>query len=414
MTQTTRFQPTRVDRRLGGPVPLLDVNRQNEPLLDDLLAATERILRSGRFVLGAECERLEAQVAEVCGSRFGIGCASGSDALLLSLMALEIQPGSEVIVPSFTFFATASAVSRLGAVPVFVDIDPVTFNLAPEQVIAAITERTVAIIPVHLFGQCADMQPLQDVAAEYDLKLVEDAAQSIGARYHDQPCGALGDLACLSFYPTKNLGGCGDGGMVTTSEPELAERIRLLRGHGMEPRYFHKEVGINSRLDAIQAALLLAKLPYLPAWTRQRQENAVRYHDMFQAAGLADTVVLPQQLSGREHVWNQYTIRVPNQQRDALRHYLTAAEIGTEIYYPVPLHCQDCFGYLGYQKGSLPETDRAAAEVLSLPIFPALNIAEQATVVGRIAEFFLGHPKQNQHSSTSQDRRPLASGSQPS
>ena len=303
-------------------------------------------------------------------------------------MACEIEPGDEVILPSFTFFATASAVWRLGAKPVFVDLDPDTFNLDPALVAQAITSRTRAIIPVHLFGQCAEMTSLCTLCCDHNLLSVEDCAQAIGARYTGVPAGALGDIGCFSFYPTKNLGGCGDGGMLTTSNERLAKRLRLLRAHGMQPRYFHEQVGINSRLDTLQAAMLCAKLPYLDEWTRQRQENAARYTELFAAAGLSGKLQLPQVADQCQHVWNQYTIRVPDKQRDALRLYLTAAEIGTEIYYPVPLHRQECFASLGYESGSLPETERAAGEVLSLPIFPLLTAAEQELVVARIARYF--------------------------
>jgi dTDP-4-amino-4,6-dideoxygalactose transaminase len=303
-------------------------------------------------------------------------------------MALNVGRGDQVIVPSFTFFATASAVWRLGATPVFVDIDPVTFNLSPAAVEAAIAPATKAIIPVHLFGQCAEMAPIVETARWHGIGVIEDAAQAIGAQYRGQFAGALGDVGCFSFYPTKNLGGFGDGGIMTARNADLAARLTLLRGHGMKPRYYHREIGINSRLDSIQAAVLNVKLGHLEPWTEARQENARRYREMFAAAGLDGTLVLPQEASQRRHVWNQFTIRVPDQARDRLRDHLAQAGIGTEIYYPLPLHLQDCFRGLGYREGSLPETERAAAEVLSLPIFPELAAREQELVVAGIASFY--------------------------
>ncbi|MBW3598618.1 MAG: DegT/DnrJ/EryC1/StrS family aminotransferase, partial [Planctomycetes bacterium] len=286
------------------------------------------------------------------------------------------------------FFATASAAWRLGATPVFVDIDPATFNLLPAAVEAAITPSTKAIIPVHLFGQCADLAPIIATARWHGIAIIEDAAQAIGAQYAGQHAGALGDVGCFSFYPTKNLGGYGDGGMLVTKSSQLASRLTLLRGHGMRPRYFHREVGINSRLDSLQAAVLNVKLRRLEQWTEMRRENAQRYHELFTAAGLDSLVTIPAEAPEQRHVWNQYTIRVPEGARDSLREDLTEAGVGTEIYYPLPLHLQDCFHELGYRAGSLPETEQAAAEVLSLPIYPELTAAEQETVVGQIARFY--------------------------
>jgi dTDP-4-amino-4,6-dideoxygalactose transaminase len=303
-------------------------------------------------------------------------------------MALGVGRGDQVIVPSFTFFATASSAWRLGATPVFIDIDPLTFNLSHAAVEAAITPATKAIIPVHLFGQCAEMAPILETARWHGIGIVEDAAQAIGAHYRGQSAGSLGDIGCLSFYPTKNLGGFGDGGMMTTANPDLASRLTLLRGHGMRPRYYHREIGINSRLDSIQAAILLAKLPHLDRYTQMRRENAIRYHEMFAAAGLDAEIVTPSESPDRRHVWNQYTVRIPEGARDRVREHLAKANIGSEIYYPLPLHLQDCFRGLGYREGSLPETERAAAEVLSLPIFPELTEQEQELVVGSIARFY--------------------------
>ena len=375
-------------------VPLLDVSRGNDPLRAEILEAITDVCDSGRFVYGPSCQQLETRVATLCGATYGIGCASGSDALLLALMAIDTRPGDEVIVPSFTFFATASAAWRLGARPVFVDIDPNTFNLDPAQVETAVTSKTRAIIPVHLFGRCADMDPINQIAAQHGLSVIEDAAQSIGAGYRGRAAGSLGDIGCFSFYPTKNLGGFGDGGMLTTSSEELATKLRLLANHGMHPRYFHRVVGINSRLDSIQAAVLNVKLNQLSRWTEARQTNAARYTEMFVAAGLDAKLPLPADSSDSNHVWNQYTIRVPDGRREELRQHLASAQIGTEIYYPVPLHQQECFGELGYEPGCLPETERAAAEVLSLPIFPELTADEQRIVVDCIVDFYAAHGRE--------------------
>jgi dTDP-4-amino-4,6-dideoxygalactose transaminase len=369
-------------------VPLLDVQRQHLPLREQIRAAIDRVCDSGRFILGPDCEQLECAIAKYVGTKHAIACASGSDALLLALMALGIGPGDEVILPSYTFFATASAVWRLGAMPVFVDIEPATFNLCPRHTAARVTRATKAIIPVHLFGQCADMDALRELASKHSLPIVEDACQAIGAQYRGVWAGALGDVGCFSFYPTKNLGGFGDGGILTTNCDDLALQLRLLRGHGMEPRYYHQIVGINSRLDSLQAAVLNVKLPHLDRWADQRRANAERYDQLFRESGLARTITLPTTAPDCKHVWNQYTIRVPHGRRDALRQYLTQAKIGTEIYYPVPLHRQACFRSLMYAEGSLPESERAARETLALPIFAELESREIETVVSRIGEFF--------------------------
>jgi dTDP-4-amino-4,6-dideoxygalactose transaminase len=368
-------------------VPLLDVGRANRALREQILEAITRVVDSGKFLFGPEVQAFEQQMADVCGTRHAIGCASGSDALLLALMALGIGPEDEVIVPSFTFFATASAVWRLGARPVFVDIDPRTFNLQPDLVEQAITAETRAIIPVHLFGQCAPMDVLCEIAASHGLYVVEDAAQAIGAHWRQRPAGAWGHIGCFSFYPTKNLGGFGDGGMLTTSDDQLADKLRLLACHGMRPRYYHHEVGINSRLDTIQAAVLAVKLQHLAEFTRQRELNAARYKELFARHALENWLALPESDTHGRHVWNQYTIRVPARSRDALRASLTEQHIGTEIYYPVPLHRQDCFRCLGYAQGSLPQTERLASEVLSLPIFPEMSAEEQDYVVAQISAF---------------------------
>ncbi len=372
---------------LHDSVPLLDVNRGNEPLNREILEAISRVCESGRFLHGPDVRALEESIAQVCQTRHAIGCASGSDALLLSLMALDIGPGDEVIVPSFTFFATASAVWRVGAKIVFADIDSATYNLDPSSVESAITPATRAIIPVHLFGQCADMESFDRIANEHDLHVIEDAAQSLGARRHGCPAGSFGDVGCFSFYPTKNLGGYGDGGMLTTNDDQLAQRLRLFAAHGMENRYYHSVVGINSRLDSIQAATLNVKVQHLRDWSYQRRSNAVHYETLFSQLNLNDALRLPSCDVANEHVWNQYTIRVPNGMRDALVESLREANIGAAIYYPVPLHLQKCFAGLGYTEGSLPETERATEEVLSLPIFPELTASEQRTVVNGIRSF---------------------------
>ena len=382
-------------------VPLLDLARQHGPLLEDFTESLAAVCRSGQFVLGPEVVRLEKSVAEYSQTKHAVGCASGSDALLLALMACGVGPADEVIVPSFTFFATASAVTRLGATPIFADIEPETFNVCPESVESLINPATKAIIPVHLFGQCADMDRIVEIASEAKLSVIEDAAQAIGAEFAGSRAGSMGHIGCLSFYPTKNLGGAGDGGMLTTNDDELADKLQLLRGHGMRPRYYHKEVGINSRLDSFQAAVLNVKMPYLDSWTQMRQENAARYTELFQIAGLEDVLVLPETAANRRHVWNQYVIRVPDGRRDALREHLAAAKIGSEIYYPLGLHQQACFEYLDLSYGELPETERAANEVLALPIFPELTAKEQEIVVSKIAGFLkpstdghaLGGPK---------------------
>jgi len=364
----------------------LDVKRDNEPLREEFISALTRVLDSGQFIGGPDCQLLEQELAGYCQTKFAIGCASGSDALLLALMAIGLEAGDEVILPSFTFFATASAVARLGAKPVFCDIERESFNLDPEKVEALVTPRTKAIIPVHLFGQGCEMGKLQEVAAKHRLQIIEDCAQSIGASYRGVACGGIGQVGCFSFYPTKNLGGFGDGGIMTTNDPEVADRLRLLANHGMRPRYHHQAIGLNSRLDSFQAALLAIKLRELPRWTKARQENARRYQELFAARGLGDLVAVPQITVDGEHVWNQFTVRIQGATRDTVRQQMAERKVGTEVYYPIPLHQQVCFAYLGYQTGSLPETERACSEVLSLPIFPGLTAIEQEVVVDTLAD----------------------------
>ncbi|TVS15291.1 MAG: DegT/DnrJ/EryC1/StrS family aminotransferase [Planctomycetaceae bacterium] len=379
-------QHRNVDCSAPSSVPLLDVNRGNAALREEFLAAIAAVCDSGRFLYGPDVQEFEGAFAAICDARHAIGCASGSDALLLALMAYDIGPGDEVITSSFTFFATASCIWRLGACPVFVDIEPDGFNLDPERIEAAITPATKAIIPVHLFGQCAEMDAINDIAVRHGLKVIEDGAQSVGAEYRARPAGSIGDIGCFSFYPTKNLGGFGDGGMLTTNDDDLAQRLRQLAAHGMQPRYHHPMVGINSRLDSIQAAVLNVKLTRLGRWSSQRRANAAMYHRLFAESGLDRWLVMPEQLPQRYHVWNQFTLRVPDGQRDVLRARLTEMNIGTEVYYPIPLHQQECFQSLGYEPESLPETEQAAREVLSLPIFPELTASEQQLVVSSIAQ----------------------------
>jgi len=376
------------DDGLLSSVPLLAIDRQNGPLREQFRMVMDEVCDTGRFVLGPDVVALENELAATLDVPHIIGCASGSDALLLALMALEIKPGDEVILPSYTFFATASAVTRLGGVPVFTEICPDTFLIDPEDVARRITSRTRAIMPVHLFGQTADMDTLRPLAEQAGLPIIEDAAQSILSTWHGRCSGGLGDVACFSFYPTKNLGGFGDGGFLSTTRDDLADSLRKLRVHGMEPRYYHDVIGINSRLDSLQAAVLRIKLPHLDGWTTNREQNAARYTDLFTRCGLTDVIGLPVANPCGRHVWNQYVIRVADGQRDALRAYLSNAGVGTEIYYPVPLHQQACFSYLGWNMGDLPVTEKAAEETLALPIFPELEPAEQQTVVGRIAQFF--------------------------
>ncbi len=366
-----------------GPVPLLDLKAQYATIRDQVRTAIDRVLESQHFILGPEVEALEREVAAYSQCQFGIGVSSGTDALLAALMAIDLQPGDEVLTTPYTFFATAGSIARLGARPVFVDIDPLTYNIHPAGIEAAITERTRAIMPVHLFGQMADMDPIMEIAGRHHLYVIEDAAQAIGAEYKGRRAGSIGHLGCFSFFPSKNLGGFGDGGMVVTNDAELADKVRLLRGHGARPKYYHKVVGGNFRLDALQAAVLRVKLKYLDEWTAARRRNAERYRQLFAAAGVP--VGLPHDAGYGRHIYNQFVIR--SGRRDALLAYLKAQQIGTEIYYPVPLHLQECFAGLGYRAGDLPASEQAAQETLALPIYPELTDAVLATVVRAIAEF---------------------------
>lgn len=366
-------------------VPLLDLSAQYTPLREQLLAAITRVCDSQRFILGPETEALERELAALVGVPSAIGVSSGTDALLVAMMALNIGPGDEVITSTYSFFATAGCVVRIGAKPVLVDIDPVTYNLDPKAVAAAITPRTKAIIPVHLYGQCADMDEIMAIASKAGVAVIEDACQSIGATYKGKQAGAIGTTGCFSFFPSKNLGAFGDGGLVTATDETLGKRIKLLRGHGAERRYYHQQVGGNFRLDELQAAVLRVKLPHLDGWTKGRQTNAARYRALFKARGLnkVEGVVLPSERSDRNHIYNQFVIRVPK--RDAVKAHLQASGIGCEVYYPVPFHLQECFQNLGYKQGAFPEAEAAANNSLALPIYGELTEAQQAEVVDAIA-----------------------------
>ncbi|MCA9231178.1 MAG: DegT/DnrJ/EryC1/StrS family aminotransferase [Planctomycetales bacterium] len=369
-------------------VPMLDVNRQNQQLRDQIGAAIDEVCQSGAFVHGPACQEFEAAMAAYCGTKHAVGCASGSDALLLALMALGVGPGDEVVLPSFTFFATAGAVWRLGAKPVFADILPDTFNLDPAEVERKISGSTKAIIPVHLFGQCCDMNRLGELAQANGIPLIEDAAQAIGAEFEGKRAGSLGKLGCFSFYPTKNLGGFGDGGIITTDDEEVADSLRVLRDHGQQPRYHHALVGINSRLDSLQAAVLSVKLSKLEEWTAGRQRHAAKYATEFADLKLAAQLVTPTVPVGYRSVWNQYTVRVRDGRRGEFQRYLAGRQIGSAVYYPIPLHMQKCFAELGAKRGSLPVSEQAAEEVLSLPIYAEMTVAEQDCVIRAVAEFF--------------------------
>ena len=372
-------------------VPALNLKAQYETIRDEIEPVIKRVIESQMFVLGPEVEELEKELALYCGTARAVGCASGSDALLLPLMTLGIGPGDEVITTPYSFFATAGSIWRTGARPVFVDIEPDTYNIDPERIAAAVTPRTKAIIPVHLYGQAADMDPIMAIAAQHSLHVIEDAAQAIGAVYNGKRVGGLGHIAAFSFYPSKNLGGFGDGGLMTTDDPVIARSLARLRVHGMEPKYHHHEVGFNSRLDALQAAILRVKLRRLDGWTLDRRQAAARYQSLFEAHGLTEWVGLPREREGLVSVFNQYVIRVPGSMRDPLREALTARQIGTEIYYPVPLHLQPCFASLGHKPGDFPHSEAAARETLALPIYPELTDEQQHFVVGSIRQFLDAH-----------------------
>lgn len=367
-------------------VPLLDLQGQYQELREELLAAVTRVCDSQRFVLGDEGRALETEIAAYSQTKYAIGCASGSDALLLALMALDIEAGDEVITTPFTFFATGSAITRLGGSPVFVDIDPLTYNIDPDAVARAITPRTKAIMPVHLYGQCADMDGLLRIAARHQIPIIEDAAQAIGAEDTQRRAGSLGIIGCFSFYPSKNLGGAGDGGMLTTNDAELAARLKILRVHGGATEYRHAEVGINSRLDELQAAVLRVKLKYLDRWSDQRRVNARRYDELLQERAPEFTVVTPFVREEARHIFHQYVLRVPKHRDDLVKH-LAENGVGTGIYYPIPLHRQECFAFLGYRAGDCPEAERAAKETIALPIYPELTENQQRHVVDTLLSF---------------------------
>ena len=366
-------------------VPMLDLQAQYRPLRGELLSAIEAVCDSQRFIMGPEIDGLEQQLAAMLGIRHAIAVSSGTDALLLALMALDIKAGHEVVTTTYSFFATAGAIVRVGARPVLIDIDPVTFNIDPAQAAAAITPRTKAILPVHLFGLGANMDPIMAAANRAGIPVIEDAAQAIGSKYKSRPLGGIGAFGCFSFFPSKNLGAFGDAGLLTTNDDELAERARLLRTHGMKPKYYHHLVGANFRMDALQAVVLRVKAPHLASWTDARRANAARYRDLFHAAGLDPFVTLPPEPADRTHIYNQFVIRTPD--RDGLKRHLDAQGIGNEIYYPVPFHLQPCFADLGYHQGDFPHAERAAAESLAIPIYGELTGAQQTAVVGAIAEF---------------------------
>ena len=375
-------------------IPLLDLGAAHKPIQDEIMEALERVVHSQNFILGPEVDKLEESIARYCQTQFAVGVSSGTDALLVSLMALGVGPGDEVITTPYSFFASAGVIARVGATPVFVDIEPETYNINPALIGSAVTAKTKAVIPVHLFGQCADMAPILRIAEEHDLTVIEDAAQAIGAEYRDgKRAGSMAALGCLSFFPTKNLGALGDGGMVITNDSDLAEKVRSLRVHGSKPRYHHKLIGGNFRLDTIQAAVLRLKLGYLDEWTKTRQANATRYLEWFSGSGLIEKtgLGLPYPVYhdadvSHYHIYNQFVIRAPR--RDSLKDYLERHEIGTEVYYPRPLHLQECFRGLGYEEGDFPESERAAGGALALPIYPGLTAGAQEEVVGRIRSFY--------------------------
>jgi len=363
-------------------IPGFSLTRQNAELEEELIEVFLDVVRGGQFILGENVAKLEKEIADLCGVDYAIGVGNGSDALFLALLACGVGPGDEVITTPFTFFATAGSIAHTGAKPVFCDIDPGTFNIDPSKIEAAITERTKAILPVHLYGQTADMDPINSVAKKHNLYVIEDAAQAIGARYKGRLVGSLGDIACFSFFPTKNLGAFGDGGMLTTNDPELEERIRMLRVHGARKKYHHEILGCNSRLDALQAAILSVKVKYLGDWTDARRSLAEGYRQKLSVAG--DAIIHPVVMEGAYHVYHQYTIRVPH--RDAVQEQLKSRGIASTVYYPLPLHLQPVFKGLGYKLGDFPESEKAAEEALSLPMFPELKPSEQDCVVKELCD----------------------------
>lgn len=366
-------------------VPMLDLSEQYQELKSEVLSVLDEVMSSSRFILGDHVKKLEADVATYSNVKHGIGCGNGSDAIHIAIQAAGVGPGDEVITTPFTFFATGGAVARAGATPVYVDIDPVTFNIDPSKIEAAITPNTKAIIPVHLYGQMADMDPIVEIAKKHNLVIVEDAAQAIGAKYKGKSVGELGTAATYSFFPTKNLGAYGDGGMIVTNDDDLAEKMSVIRVHGSKPKYYHHVLGYNSRLDELQAAVLNVKFPHLDKWSTLRREKAQTYTQLLNEA-LGETVVTPVEVEGNYHVFHQYTIRVS--QRDELQKYLNEQGVQTMVYYPLPLHVQPVFKDLGYKEGDFPESEKAANEAISLPMFPELKQEQQEYVVSKIVEFF--------------------------
>lgn len=375
-------------------IPLLDLKAQYETIKEEIDEALHRVVQTQHFILGPEVTRLENAIADYSQSRYGIGVSSGTDALLLALMVLGIGQGDEVITTSYTFFATAGAIARVGATPVFVDIDPHTYNIDTAKIRERITHRTRAIIPVHLYGQMADMDAIMDIAHEFNLYVIEDAAQAIGAEYHGKRAGSIGHMGCFSFFPSKNLGGFGDGGMVVTQDPSINDKLLLYRNHGYKPKYYNAVIGGNFRLDAIQAAILNVKLKYLDQWTSARQRNADLYRKLFTEIDLdleslrsgALGLVLPVLSANNRHIYNQFVIRCSK--RDDLMQYLKAEGISTEVYYPCPMHLQECFQNLGYSRGDIPESELAANETLAFPIYPELDQQAVAYVVERTSYFY--------------------------
>ncbi len=367
-------------------VPLLDLKTQYTRIQPEIMKVMAEVCAQQSFILGAHVEELEETLANFLGTKYAVGVASGSDALLLSLMELDLQPGDEIITVPFTFFASTGVISRLQARPIFVDVCPDTFNLDPKQLAQAITPRTKAILPVHLFGQCADMEAINAEADAHGIPVIEDACQAIGAARNGTKAGAFGRTGCFSFFPSKNLGAFGDGGLISTDDSKVAERLRLMRVHGSRSEYHHHLIGMNSRLDALQAAILQVKFQHLADWTAKRQKNAESYRQLFHEHGLDDHVTLPEVAAGNTHVYNQFTIKTPK--RDALSAYLTEKGIGNRIYYPVPLHLQECYETLGYHKGDFPVAEQVAQEVLSLPIYPELTTDQITYVVETIKQFF--------------------------
>src|SRR5262245_7944283 len=366
-------------------VPLLDLKAQYSTIQSDIRRAIERVVESQHFILGPEVEALEKEIASFCQARFAIGVSSGTDALLVALMAIGTGPGDEIITTAYSFFATAGVIVRLGARPVFVDIDPKTFNLDSMAVGQKITSRTKAIMPVHLFGQCVEMDPIIEVAQGRGLYVIEDAAQAIGASdAKGRQAGTIGDMGCFSFFPSKNLGAFGDGGMVVTNDEKLAEIAKVLRVHGGKPKYYHRIIGGNFRLDALQAAVLRAKLKHLTEWTEMRRSNASGYRSLFEDAGLSKCVWVPEDSAG--HIYNQFVCRFPD--RDRLQRFLRQKGIETEVYYPIPLHLQDCFAELGYRSGDFLNAEAAASDSLALPVYPELTEDQQRYVVQQIREFY--------------------------